>query len=243
MVSVIEKQQVDFMQGNCPIFNDQRVLRIPTVDQDEELIDINKMNHEGIEMLPTPTIPLKHPDYNAGFECSSFVRKSVWMRLIALYENLKKHNENVIIKIFEGLRTCDIQATLFNETISELEKEGLSREEAVASALKIINEPGSDSTLHATGACVDLRLFDKSKEEFLDCGLFGFAWFENHKNNQAFTFSANLTDEQKRNRSLLLTCAAMSGLVNYPYEWWHFSFGDRYFCYYTQNRTAVHKAL
>jgi zinc D-Ala-D-Ala dipeptidase len=45
------------------------------------------------------------------------------------------------------------------------------------------------------------------------------------------TFSENTTKEQRKNRLILLNAAAKSGLVNYGFEWWHYSYGDRAWAY------------
>lgn len=49
------------------------------------------------------------------------------------------------------------------------------------------------------------------------------------------------------NRLLLLVAAAQAGLVNYCYEWWHFSHGDRYAQFWQEanadKRIAVYDAV
>ena len=242
--SVLGKQQMDIVSGLCPVIQDPRIKQIPINENNENLVDINEMNHPLVQMLPTPTFPFSSPDLNAGFECSSFVRKSLFERLVALAENVDKMRPGTIVKVFEGLRDCNTQNKLF-ETMCERVQEkypDLSKPEIQKLAEKYVSK--SDSVpVHSTGACVSLRLFDKASETFLDMGKFGYLWFDKLENNEANMYSANLTSEQKANRSLLLSCACLSGLINYPYEWWHFSFGDRYFCYYTNNPRAVYGSL
>lgn len=50
-------------------------------------------------------------------------------------------------------------------------------------------------------------------------------------NTQHETFSTNITYQQRINRLLLLKTAINSGLVNYGYEWWHYSYGDKAWAY------------
>ncbi|MDP4504885.1 M15 family metallopeptidase [Nonomuraea turcica] len=40
------------------------------------------------------------------------------------------------------------------------------------------------------------------------------------------------------NRCILGNALASAGFVNYPTEWWHWSFGERYWAYITQARYA-----
>lgn len=39
---------------------------------------------------------------------------------------------------------------------------------------------------------------------------------------------------------LLLTAAVMAGLVNYGFEWWHFSSGDRACAYVKGDKNAIY---
>lgn len=247
MFAIVEKQQDDVIKGICPVMQDLRIKTIPIIDCKEELVDIHKMNHKNIRMLPTPALPFSGPNTNAGFECSSLIRKGLWQRLEAMSNNLRLlHPESSIsILIFEGLRDCQTQAKLFDLTVQQLSEnspEGKSTSEIQKQAEKFITPP-NEMPPHATGGCVALRLFNDDKNEFLDMGKFGYLWFPENKNDESNTFSANLTKEQIQNRLLLLNVATMAGLVNYPYEWWHFSFGDRYFCYYTKNKTAIYSSV
>lgn len=246
MFSIVLKQQQDVIEGNCPVMQDLRIKTIPIVDCKEELVNIHTMNHRNIRMLPNPTLPFSGPDTSAGFECSSLIRKGLWQRLEAMANNLQllKPETSISILVFEGLRDCQTQAKLFDITVEQL-KEGksqLSDSDIKKLAEKFITPP-NETPPHATGGCVALRLFDDNKNEFLDMGKFGFLWFPENKNDESNTFSANLSEEQQRNRMLLLNAAALAGLINYPYEWWHFSFGDRYFCYYTNNKTAIYSSV
>lgn len=240
MFSIIEKQQSD---KNIPLYLDARIQNIPVKDTDEELVDIHKMKNKRIRMLPTPEIPLSSPETNAGFECSSFVRKSLYERLEAMIANidiLTSNTRNISILVYEGLRTLEVQNKLFETTMCELKEQysDLSNTELHNLTSKYVCHP-TNSPPHASGGAVDIRLYDDSNMEFIDMGDFGF-W---NNNKQTHTFSVNLTETQKSNRHLLLSAASISGLVNYPYEWWHFSYGDKYFCYYTGNPVSIYKDI
>lgn len=241
-ISLLQRQQSDLVQGKAPIFKDPRILSIPVRGCNEDKVDIRTMHeyHDKIRMLPDPSIPFESDHFNAGFNCSSLVRKGLWDRLLGLSDNLRmtKPDENIVILVFEGMRDSETQRKLFNGFLDQFRESHshLNDDELRDLTSKYVNPPDSEP-IHATGACVDIRLFNDKTKEFLDMGKFGSYWGEN---KEALTYCANLTDIQKENRSLLLTCSAMAGLVNYPYEWWHFSFGDRYYSYYTNNRFAIY---
>ena len=81
----------------------------------------------------------------------------------------------------------------------------------------------------STGGCVSFRVFDDEIDEFVDMG-----------DLEVLTFSKNLTVEQQKNRGALLTACGYAGLINYPYEWWTFCYGTKYYCYYTGNKVAIY---
>jgi len=234
---LIEKQQED---KNVPTYFDNRIQSIPVKDSGEELVDLFQKKGGGVKMLNTPEIPFSDPTLNVGFKCSSFVRKSLYDRLEALAYFLKKFskNPNLSVAVYEGLRDMDTQKKLFESCEDELTLKytDLSKKEISELTEKTVAKVSP----HSTGACVDLRVFDEEKQEFLDMGKFGYYWGDNP---QAFTFCVGLYEEQKKNRHLLLSSAATAGLVNYPLEWWHFSFGDQYFAYYTENKYAIYNNI
>ncbi|GAA3483609.1 hypothetical protein GCM10018966_081410 [Streptomyces yanii] len=43
----------------------------------------------------------------------------------------------------------------------------------------------------------------------------------------------NISDEARSHRDILGTALTAAGLVNYPTEWWHWSYGDRYWALQT----------
>ena len=52
----------------------------------------------------------------------------------------------------------------------------------------------------------------------------------------------NITQEQKRNRNFLKKLFEDAGFINYPYEWWHWSYGDKYWGFVTGNK-AIYGAV
>ena len=50
----------------------------------------------------------------------------------------------------------------------------------------------------------------------------------------------NLPDHVKQNRKMLYDVMAEQGFINYPTEWWHFSYGDRYWALLTGADHAIY---
>jgi D-alanyl-D-alanine dipeptidase len=55
-----------------------------------------------------------------------------------------------------------------------------------------------------------------------------------------FFGSPNITASARNNRNLLAETLGSVGMVNYPTEWWHWSFGDRYWALVTGASHALY---
>jgi len=89
---------------------------------------------------------------------------------------------------------------------------------------------------HCTGGAVDLTLIDDEGEE-LDmvspCGLMM---------ANSPTFTEDLTREAQVNRELLFNVMERFGFKNYPFEWWHYSYGDSGWAYRKKRKTCFYSA-
>ncbi|MFC9398706.1 M15 family metallopeptidase [Streptomyces sp. NPDC057027] len=55
-----------------------------------------------------------------------------------------------------------------------------------------------------------------------------------------YTHAPYISEEARANRKLLGTVLTAAGLVNYPTQWWHWSFGDRYWALLTGKAAALY---
>ncbi|SDF59586.1 D-alanyl-D-alanine dipeptidase [Lentzea fradiae] len=90
---------------------------------------------------------------------------------------------------------------------------------------------------HVAGAAVDLTLVGPSGEDL---------WMGTEiddtpedSGGRCF-FAAEVDEEARRNREVLAAALGSAGLVNYPTEWWHWSWGDRYWALLTGADHAVY---
>jgi D-alanyl-D-alanine dipeptidase len=91
---------------------------------------------------------------------------------------------------------------------------------------------------HVAGAAVDLTLVDVTGDE-LDMGTAIDATPE--QSDGACYFSAgNISPDARAHRRLLAAVLRPLGLVNYPTEWWHWSYGDRYWALLGEEPHAVY---
>ncbi|HEX5201135.1 MAG TPA: M15 family metallopeptidase [Actinoplanes sp.] len=90
---------------------------------------------------------------------------------------------------------------------------------------------------HVAGAAVDLTLAGPDGD--LDMGTPIDATPEESGGGCYFA-AGNVGAEARANRMLLGRVLGGAGLVNYPTEWWHWSYGDRYWALMTGAPAALH---
>jgi zinc D-Ala-D-Ala dipeptidase len=90
---------------------------------------------------------------------------------------------------------------------------------------------------HVAGAAVDLTLVDARGEE-LDLGTPIDATPEQSEGS-CFT-AAEVGPVARAHRDLMARVLGAAGLVNYPTEWWHWSYGDRYWALLTGTDAAIY---
>lgn len=247
--SIVAKQYEAFSKSEAPAIVDSRIKIIPIHENHEELIDLRLMNVERISMMAQPNSPFEGPNFNSGLPNASKMRTSVYLKLLGMIDQLDKLGiafgydpGQVDILVFEGLRDLHTQKMLFEKKLEEilLFNPDMNLEMAEKETAKWISPVKNNTPVHSTGAAVDLRLWDNKNNCFLDLGPFGVIWGDSQL---APTFSEGITDAQKNNRLYCLIAAERAGLTNYVYEWWHFSFGDRYDVYWKDQNSQEKVAL
>lgn len=250
--TLITKQYEAVILGSAPKVVDACIKSIPILEAGELLVDVNTMQNKRITMLPNPYSAFASPDCNSGLPSASKIRKTVFEKLEQMLLELDRlapffgyESGQIDIKVFEGLRDIATQEMLFNNKVQEIKSANaqLTNEEVFAEACKWVSPVVNNVPVHSTGAAIDIRLWDTQKGEFIDLGKFGVVW---GKNLHAPTFSSEVSLSQKNNRLLMICAATQAGLINYCYEFWHYSSGDRYASYWTkpeQERIAIYGSV
>jgi len=91
---------------------------------------------------------------------------------------------------------------------------------------------------HVAGAAVDLTLVDACGDE-LDLGTPIDATPE-QSDGRCYFAAAGIGADARAHRELLGRVLGDVGLVNYPTEWWHWSYGDRYWALVTGADAALY---
>ncbi len=91
---------------------------------------------------------------------------------------------------------------------------------------------------HVAGAAVDLTLADESDRELpMGCPLDA---TPEESDGACYLDAPHLDAQARAHRAVLRTALEGAGLVNYPTEWWHWSFGDRYWAVVTGAPVALY---
>lgn len=88
-----------------------------------------------------------------------------------------------------------------------------------------------DVAPHSTGGALDLTLCTDDGVE-LDLGTAIDATPEDSA-DACFTDAPTIGRAARRHRQILADALGGAGMVNYPTEWWHWSYGDRYWALIT----------
>lgn len=174
-----------------------------------------------------------HPKilYNeATIERPVLLRKSVADKLYKIADKLP---EDIYIKIYSAYRSRIRLEKIWKEEVEKIEKEnpGMQRGEILSLAKFKVTPPNTNMGGHDTGAAIDLALCDKSGND-LDYGT------RYHENAQAKS-TVVLNSEQKQNRKYLLKLMKSQRFIKQPSQWWHYSYGDRYWAVYRGKRHSA----
>lgn len=247
--SILREQCRAYESFQAPVIADQKIKTIPIDENREGLVDLKTISVRRIQMLPDPSVPFESPSCNSGLPSASKMRIGVFVKLELMVEALDDLASDfgyepgqISIKVFEGLRDLAVQEQLFLKKREEILSANsyLTLEEAEQETAKWVSPIKNNVPVHSTGAAVDIRLWDNQKGDFLDMGSFGVIWGEN---KTAPTFSEEISSEQKQNRLYCLMAAEKAGLMNYVYEFWHFSSGDRYAAYWEKKDLTERRAI
>ena len=155
-----------------------------------------------------------------------YLRESVYSKLCKLDKTIKK--DGYKIKLYDAYRSLDEQKKSWEKRIKETRKlyPDVSEDEVIRiTTLKVAN-PTDGVGGHQTGGAIDITLVDKDGYE-LDMG----SRYEEHI-EQTKSYSKNLSEQQKKNRNYLFDKMKELDFVNFPMEWWHFSYGDKMWAAY-----------
>lgn len=165
----------------------------------------------------------------------ALVRRGVAIRLTAAQEVLPG---GLGLRVMEGYRTQADQEAIIARYSAEVcsLRPGVSPDDLERLVSRFVSPVAVAP--HVAGAAVDLTLVDADGQE-LDLGSAIDATPEQSAGACYFA-STDISKYARSHRRLLRYVLTRSGFVNYPTEWWHWSYGDRYWAFQTSRDTALY---
>ncbi|MEU6310653.1 M15 family metallopeptidase [Streptomyces sp. NPDC047014] len=207
------------------LMSDPRVAAIPVAENGDPLTDVRTA--DGAILLDD-----RRSDPARAF---AHLRSSVLDRLQHAQSLLP---DGLRLLVVEGFRPPELQQRYFTEYAAELRavRADWSAEELRAQASRYVSPP--EIAPHSAGAAVDLTLVDADGAE-LDMGTRVNADPEESA-GACYTLADGIPRQARLHRATLSRALGAAGLVNYGTEWWHWSFGDRYWALMTGAPTALY---
>ena len=224
---------------------DPRVLAVPIVENHDPVIDITPIGarHDSPEQIiligPSPEIP-NNTDYTK-------MRKAVYDRLLYAQTLLPS---SLQFCLYEAYRSMALQKQLFDERVSRVRArypdwtEAELFQESTKLISPVINLDGSPNVPpHSTGAAIDVYLIERATGKAVEMGIHPADWMDDTSGVLSQTETTHISKEAQHYRSLMSSALLQAGFVNYPTEFWHWSYGDRYWAYCSQNKTALYGSI
>lgn len=215
------------------LITDPKVLAIPIIDNQESMINLK--DQKDIVFGPSPEIP-NNEDY-------TFVRQLVYEKLKQAQTYLPTH---LHFCLYEGYRSLSLQKFIFEKRYNKVKEQHPSWSldqifiESTKLVSPVVNQDGSvNIPPHSTGGAIDIYLINDNGE-YVDMGIHPKDWMEDNDDSISVTISHVISPAAKKNRKIMNQALSTVGFVNYPTEYWHWSYGDRYWAYEKQQPHAIY---
>lgn len=224
------------IQNEIILIADPKHLAIPTQENHDPLIDIK--DQMLLKFGPSPEIP-NNTNYTK-------MRSTVYNKLLAAQKQLP---HNLKFCLYEGYRSLELQEQLFNERYHKIKTQypTWTLEQIFIETIKmvspVINLDGSPNIPpHSTGGAVDVYLINE-KQEIVDMGIKVEDWMKDLEGTISQTDSDIISDQAKIYRKIMNEALSAVGFVNYPTEYWHWSYGDRYWASHQKKDVAIYDSI
>jgi len=194
---------------------DEGYFPIPLKECREELVFIKEIfKKKGVEASYNNSLSI------TGERRLFWVRKRLIVPLCRVAEVLKK--EGFVLHFEDAYRSLGVQKKLFEEVVLETRRKYPSVNKEVLLKIAGIYVACNPATAaHMGGAAIDITLTD------VQGGSVDLGGSYLGSGPEAMTSYPGLSKKTKKIRRLFVLTMEAFGFANYPYEFWHFSMGDR----------------
>ena len=215
------------------LITDPKVLVIPIHENHETWVDLRTKNT--IVLGPSPEV-LNNQDY-------TYLRKTVHAKLEKAQTLLPK---GLRFCLYEGYRSLKLQKILFDKqhrNVKQRHPDWNAQDvflETTKLVSPVINRDKTENIPpHSTGAAFDVYLIDEHGE-VVDMGIHPKDWMQDNDGVLSLTASVHISPAAIKNRHIMSQALSAVGFVNYPTEYWHWSYGDRYWAFVQGNHQAIY---
>jgi len=227
---------VCYAEEKITLIADPAVLAVQIHENHDPMVDMTTQSD--ISYGPPPLLP-NNTDYTK-------VRKTVYDKLKQAQAMLP---DGLKLRLYEGYRNLELQQKIFQERYDSLQKANptLTHQQLFTESTKfvspVINLDGSKNIPpHSTGAAVDVYLVD-SKGNVVDMGIHLDDTYQDLTGEYCKTDSHEISAQAKEYRKIMAKALQAVGFVNYPTEYWHWSYGDRYWAQQTGQTFAIYDMI
>jgi len=162
----------------------------------------------------------------------------MWARASAaarLYRAVAALPEEYQLIVVDAYRTVEYQQSRWAARVAEISARmpGAPIERIEGEARRFTARPRKGGSGHQAGAAFDVTLADSVGTELdMGCPI-------KVASAVSSTRYRDVSRDVRHRRELLRSVMVEAGFVNYPLEWWHFSYGDRMWAAYTRRAQAL----
>jgi D-alanyl-D-alanine dipeptidase len=197
-----------------PLLCDARIASVPVVECWEPLVDLRRITEIAVDG--------RQADIAGAYAHS---RSGVAERLTMAGRLLPTGWRLAVV---EAYRPADLQQRYFDEYIDFLVSHhpAWSWDELRAHASRYISPP--EVAPHTSGAAVDVMVIAGGEPVWMGTDV---NVSPEESDGACYTAAGHISPQARRNRIALHRAMSAAGFINYPTEWWHWSYGDRYWAY------------
>ena len=219
------------LETDLVLINNPCVMNIPIKEKREKLVNLKNIH-------PRVVIDHSRNQISSRSDYFSYARETIAEMLINATDHLPNGYNFYIKEAYRSLQQQKISfesvLKYYSEKYSELNEEELYKE-----TCKYVAPP--ICAPHPTGAAIDITFIDDNNNEF-DLGT-EFNSTPKETDNATFFNAVNISKEAIINREILKKALEIVGFVNYPPEWWHWSYGDNYWAFTKNEEYSQYKAI
>lgn len=170
------------------------------------------------------------------------LRKTVAEKILRIADSLP---DDLMLLIHSAYRTMEQQKRLWQRSlkIAQDAHPDASEKELYLLSQKFSSNPTTGiGGGHQTGGAIDIEICIK-KSFSLDFHKLDFGTEYGEHSDNTPTYSRKITKVHKKKRRILCKLMESENFVNYPGEWWHFSYGDKMWAAYGNKKKAIYETI